>query len=739
MRLSTRVTGPVLAAAIVVLSTLSPTSASAAGRCGAHPWCDTSLSPDARAALVVAALTPSEKLDLLWGDEQFGVLNPPGGKVHTGSNDGVARLDIPPFFMSDGPVGPRQGAGATSMPAPLGLAASFDPALAARAGALVADEVKAKGNDLVFAPTVNIMRTPLGGRTFEGYGEDPFLSGRQAVGWITGAQGRGVIANVKHFAANNQETERMTGNSIVDERTLREIYLPQFEAAVKEAGSGSVMCSYNKLNGQHACENHHLLTDILKNEWGYKGFVLADYPAAHDTAESLANGLDFEPFGTAYNPAATALAVAQGKATQAQVDEHVSRILRTMFAFGVFDRAAYANDDSKIPVAEHAKVAQEVEEGGITLLKNAGGVLPLNAAKGKTLALIGSDAAAFKNGGGSSNVTPLATITPQQGIEARAKAAGVAVRYEASDDPAQAAAAAKDADVAVVVVANTATEGADQPCLRIDCTDDTAVNGFGTSRGKERNLDAVIEAVAKANPRTVVVMETSGPVLTPWRDAVAGILEAWYPGESGGAAIARVLFGDVDPGGRLPATFPLREEDLPTAGDPEKYPGVNGQVTYKEGVFVGYRWYDERKLGTAFPFGFGLSYTSFSLSGLRTTSKHGTVTVTATVRNTGKRTGYAVPQLYVGLPDPDAGAGVTQPPVQLKAFRKLLLKRGAAGRVRFTLDRRALSYYSVAKNGWTIAPGCYRIKVGTSSRALPLRTQLARAGGHCGRARVTRR
>ncbi len=735
MHLSVRAAGVVLLA-VASLSSLTASPAGAAGRCGAHPWCDTTLTPDARAALVLAALTPTEKLDLLWGDDQIGVLNPPGGKLHTGTNYAVARLDIPPLYMSDGPVGPRQGAGATSMPAPLGLAASFDPALAARAGALVADEVKAKGNDLVFAPTVNIMRTPRGGRTFEGYGEDPFLSGRQAVGWIKGAQAQGVIANVKHFAANNQETERMTGNSVVDERTLREIYLPQFEAAVKEADSGSVMCSYNKLNGQYACENRHLLTDILKGEWGYKGFVLADYPAAHDTVASLANGLDFEPFGTAYNPAATLLALGGGRATQAQVDEHVGRILRTMFAFGVFDRPAYANDDSQIPVAAHAKAAQEIEEGGITLLKNRDRVLPLAPAKVRTLALLGADADRFKNGGGSSNVTPLATVTPRQGIEARAAAAGVKVTYEPSDDPATAAAAAKGADVAVVVVADTASEGADQPCLAIDCTDDTTVNGFGTSRTTTRNSDALVAAVAAANPRTVVVLETSGPVLTPWRDAAAGIVEAWYPGESGGAAIARVLFGDVDPGGRLPATFPLREEDLPTAGDPEKFPGVNGTVRYKEGVFVGYRWYDERGLGTAFPFGHGLSYTTFSLRGLKATSRRGTVTVSTTVRNTGRRPGYAVPQLYVGLPDPDAAGGVTQPPVQLKGFRKLLLRPGAARRVRFTLDRRAVSYWSVTRKAWTVAPGCYRFAIGTSSRDLGAQRTLARGRGQrCGRRR----
>lgn len=723
-----------LVTALVALPFLAlAPAATAAGRCGSHPWCDPSLSPDKRADLVLATLTLPEKQQLLWGDDQVGVLNPPSGALHTGTNYGDPVADIPPLYMSDGPVGPRQGSGATSMPAPLSLAASFDPVLAGKAGGLVADEVKAKGNDLVFAPTVNIMRNPRGGRTFEGYGEDPYLSARQAVGWIKAAQAHGVIADVKHFAGNNQETDRMTGNSQIDERTLREIYLPQFEAAVKEGGTGTVMCAYNKVNGQFSCENKHLLTDILKGEWGFKGFVLADYPAAHDTAASLKNGLDFEPFGTAYSPSSTSAAFAQGQASPADVDDHVRRILRTMFAFGVFDRGAYANDDGQIPVAAHAALARDISEGGITLLKDTGGVLPLKPGL-KSIALIGSDAERFKNGGGSSNVTPLVPVTPRQGIEAR-KEPGTELRYDGTDDPAHAAATAKGADVAVVVVADTATEGTDQPCLRIDCTDDKQVSGFGTTDGPQRNLDAVVDAVSKANPNTVVVMETSGPVLTPWRDQVAGLLEAWYPGESGGTAIARVLFGDSDPGGRLPATFPVREEDLPTAGDPEKFPGVNGTSKYKEGVFVGYRWYDERKLPVAYPFGFGLSYTSFSFGKLRVTPGSTGATVTATVRNTGKRTGYAVPQLYAGLPSP--GPGIGQPPWQLKGFDKLRLTPGAARRVRFALDARALSYYDVAGKGWKVARGCYRIGVGASSRDLPLQGVLSRGGARCAK-RVTR-
>jgi len=398
-----------------------------------------------------------------------------------------------------------------------------------------------------------------------------------------------------------------------------------------------------------------------------------------------------------------------------------------MFAFGVFDRAAYVDDDTQVPVAEHAAVAREVEEGGITLLENRGGVLPLRPRKVKRLSLIGSDADRFKSGGGSSNVTPLRTATPKQGIEQRAAGTGIDVRYDGSDDPARSAATARGADAAIVVVADAASEGADKPCLRIDCTD-------GTGPPATRHLDAVIEAVAKANPRTVVVMETGGPVLTPWRDAVAGLVEAWYPGESGGIALARVLFGDVDPAGRLPATFPAREADLPQARDRESFPGTNGTVKYKEGVLVGYRWFDEKGVEPAYPFGFGLSYAAFTFSDLQVVPSSAGVTVRATVSNRGARSGVAVPQLYLGLPDP--GKDVVQPPFQLKGFTKVKLARDASRRVRFTLDPRAFSYWSTATDRWEVAPGCYRIGVGASSRDLPLQNAIG-LGARCARASRT--
>jgi beta-glucosidase len=559
---------------------LAPAGAAGAGRCGDHPWCDTRLSPDQRAGLLLEALTRDERISLLAGDELFGVAGREG--THTGTSDGVERVGLPPTYYSDGPVGARSGQ-ATSMPAPMALAATFDRRMACRHGSVVGDEVRLKGNDVVFAPTVNIMRTPLGGRTFEAYGEDPFLQARMAVEWIRGAQAQGVIGNVKHFAANNQEGQgvsapgaplglgvqgnRLTVDAVVDERTLREVYLPQFEAAVKEAKVGSVMCSYNRLNGQYACENEHLLNEVLKREWGFEGFVLADYGAAKSAAGSLDNGLDFDPWpGLAYSPTAVGLALATSQASEAAVDEHVRRILRTLFAHGFFDRAAHPADDEAIDKQGHAGAARAIEEAGIVLMKNDG-VLPLDPRRVRSLALIGSDADGFKSGGGSSNVQPFFFTTPRQGIERRAAAAGVEVRYDPGDDAARAAELARSSDVAVVVAADSTSEGADKPCMGLSC---------GSHDGLDR--DGLIEQVARANPRTVVVLETAGPVLTPWRDGVAALVEAWYPGVEGGSAIAGVLFGDAEPGGRLPVTFPRQEADEPYAGDPEAYPGVAERV-----------------------------------------------------------------------------------------------------------------------------------------------------------------
>jgi beta-glucosidase len=706
--------------------------AAAAGRCGdtaQRPWCDTALSPDDRAGLLLGALTRDEKIDLLAGDDLFGVSGQEG--MHTGTLNGVERVGLPPVYFSDGPVGPRQG-NATAMPSPMTLASTFSLDLAFRHGALIGDEVKKKGNDVVYAPAVNMLRTPLNGRTFEYFGEDPYLASRMAVGWTRGVQDVGVIGNVKHYAVNNQEGvgynppgapvggavvgSRISMDARLDERTLREIYLPQFEAAVKEGGVGSVMCAYNRVNGSYACENEHLLEDVLKGDWAFDGFVLTDYGAAKNTTNSLNNGLDLDIWpAIAYRPELVNAALASGSVTEPVIDEHVRRILRTLFKFGFFDRDAYADDDSRIDKQAHHDEAAALEEAGMVLLENDGGILPLDAGRIGKLALIGPEAETLRNGGGSSAIKPYMTTNPRQGIEARLGAEKVV--FDDGSDAARAAEVAKGADVAVVVVGDRMSEGSDKKCLGLNC-----------DQVDDVDRDGLIEQVAGAQPRTVLVLQTGGPVLTPWRDKVPGILEAWYPGQNGGTAIARVLFGDAEPGGRLPATFPVREEDEPTSGDPEKYPGVAERVTYKEGVLIGYRWFDEKRLDVAYPFGYGLTYSTFALSDLRVAPGDDAV-VSAEVANTGARRATAVPQLYLGLPSPRDG--VVQPPWQLKGFERVTLDPGERRRVRFTLDERAFSYWDTAANGWRVARGCYRVGVGSSSRDIPLVAAIGR-GQDCG-------
>jgi beta-glucosidase len=723
-------------AALLAVVCLGPAAASAvaAGRCGSHPWCDTSLSPDARADLLVAAMTQDEKIAFIGGDDVTGVAG--GEGTHTGTQTGIPRLDVPTIYYSDGPQGPRAGK-ATAMPGPLGLAATWDRSVARRYGAEVGSEIWAKGNDVVYAPTINVMRTPYGGRTFEGYGEDPFLIGQTAAAWITGAQSQGVIADVKHFAVNNQEGvgaapvgvvgaaavgSRLTVDAQVDERTLREIYLSAFETAIKQGKAGSVMCSYNRVNGQYACEQHHLIQDILEGEWGFKGFVLSDYGATHDTIASLNNGLDFEPFpGVAYSPSLVTAALDSQQVSAATLDAHVHRILRTLFAFGSFDHPTIPYDNSKIDQAAHKRLAGRVAEQAATLLRNQGGILPLDAGHLKRIALIGADAVTFKNRGGSAGITPFSVTTPRDGITSRA-GPGVSVEYDPGTDHAAAAALAKAADVAIVFVSDSSIEGHDKTCLNLTCPADAQAQ---TLQAATNDQDAMIEAVAAANPHTIVVMLTGGPVLTPWRDRVPAILEAWDPGEDGGDAIAHVLFGDVDPGGRLPVTFPASANDLPTAGDPEKYPGVAETVTYKEGVLVGYRWFDAKGIRPAFPFGAGMSYTTFALSDLRLSGSRASVLV----RNTGKRVGSEVVQLYVDIPPP--APGVPQPPRQLKGYAKVALAPGSARRVGIALDDRSFAHYDVVAKRWAVTPACYVIEVGRSSRDIALTATLPRGGGSC--------
>lgn len=720
----------VLAALVTVCCLAGP--ARAADQCNsAGPWCNTALSPDQRAQLLLNALTESQKISLLAGSDLLGVT---GASGHTGSSAGVPGL-VPPVNFTDGTNGIRQGS-ATALPDELAVAASFNPDLARLDASVLGNEAKGKGNDVLFAPTLTVMRTPLAGRTFQGLGEDPFLASQMGAGLIDGIQSQGVIANANIYVANNQEGQDPTGlsgmpgsplgagpvgsryliNAQVDQRTLHEIYLPPFETAVTQAGVGTVMCAYNQVNGIYNCENGPLLNGILKGQWGFKGFVLSDYGAAHNTVASFQNGLDFEPWpGAAYSAPAITAALDSGLVTQAQLNDHVFRYLRTLFAAGVFDRPAYSDNESLIDQAAHAADAQQVEQGAITLLRNQDSILPLDTNRVKSIAVIGKPASTFITGGGSSAVRPYSSVTPLQGITARA-GPGVHVAYNDGSNPASAAALAKSSDVAVVVAANYETEGADLACLTLECP-----NAYG-------NQDALIRQVAAANPKTVVVMETGGPVLTPWRDQVKGLLESWYPGEEGGNAIAATLFGDTDPSGHLPVTFPQSQSDEPTANNPAAYPGIGNSETYSEGVFVGYRWFGTHNITPAYPFGYGLSYTSFSYRNLQITPTTDGANVTATITNTGTRPGTAVPQLYVGLP---SLPGVSEPPAQLKGFQNVSLAPGQQTSVTFNLGSRALSYWDTATSSWRVANGCDTVMVGPSSGELPLKGTLAAGGASC--------
>jgi beta-glucosidase len=689
-----------------------------------QPWCDASRPAEERAAAMVAAMTSRERALLLAGrpvDDTFRASTLP-----------VARVGLPAAKAVDGPVGVRQGV-ATALPTGLALAATFDAGHAAAYGRVIGEEVRAKGNFISLGPTVNILRDPRGGRSFEGFGEDPWLASHIAVSWIRGLRAAKTLATVKHYAANNQEGlgpgspdwfiglggqgNRYVQNSVVDDRTLREIYLPAFEAAVREGGAEAVMCAYNRVNGPKACASRTLIGDILRGEWGFRGLVMSDWILATlgvSPGDLLRAGMDLEmPFPASYSPDVLQLLVRLRLVRQAHIDERARTIVATLIRGGLLDDPPPAGDagvDARTAAA-HAAVAEDVAADAAVLLRNDG-VLPLDRADTRTIALVGRGATEFVTGGGSSKVRPTRSVTLAQGIAAEAP--GAALRVVPRADIDAAVAAARDADVAIVAVRDWESEGADRPCLTLapNCA------------GPYGDQDVLVRAVAAVQPRTVVVSQTGAPVLMPWRDDVAAILQGWYGGQANGAALAAILFGERDPGGRLPATFPASAADLPTAGDPARYPGTAGQnVFYREGVLVGYRWFDARGLEPAFPFGYGRSYTSFAYDDLTAERADGAgeVTVTARVTNTGGRAGTDVAQLYVGLP---SRPGAEQPPSQLRGAERVRLAPGASARVRFTLDARALSTWDASAGTWARPAGCVELKVGRSSRDLPLRATL---------------
>lgn len=652
----------------------------------------------ARARQIVAKMTLDEKIAQLHGIQDatdFRVV------------PGLPRLGIPALHMTNGPagVGPG-GAGpqkpATAMPAPVALAATWDPELARAYGKLEAEETRSLGSQLFEAPDVNIARVPQGGRVFESFGEDPYLDGRIAVADIEGIQSTGMLANVKHFVANNQESARHTVNEVIGERTLREIYMPAFEASIEEAHSASVMCAYPKVNGAYNCENAPLLTGVLKKEWGFDGFVISDWGATQSTVASALAGLDLEmPTGRFFDGKLKE-AVESGRVPLATIDGMLVRRFAKEIEFGLFGPQP---KPVPIPAFEHGSVAREIAEQGMVLLKNEGNLLPLDHATARTVALIGPYAVRpSTGGGGSSHVIPLYTITPDDGLYAAVDWQHMRLSVWDGSDVDAAVQAAKRAQVAIVMVGDQDTEGRDQS-LELPAAQ-----------------NELIEAVAKANPKTVVVVKSGSAVLMPWIDSVSAVLEAWYPGEEDGRAVADVLTGKVNPSGKLPITFPRSVEDT-LASNPEQYPGVNGEVHYSEGLDVGYRSYAAHHLAPLFPFGFGLSYTEFGFDALKVSKGPGAAgaTVSFKVTNTGKRAGAEVAQVYLGFPSIAEG---DEPPLQLKGFRKVMLKPGESKMVEVKLDARAFSYWSEKAHAWNVAQGEFHVMVGDSSANTPLQANL---------------
>jgi len=686
---------PVLAAAQPAAQPAPPAGSAA------HPWADKSLSPDRRAALLIKAMSLDEKIALLHGVTPGGLprtnddfIFPTVGYV--GYIPANRRLGIPALTLADGRAGVGNGAkDVTLLPSPIAAASSWDLSLMNQFGVTLGKEEWDKGTNVTLSPSIDVVRVPEWGRTFESYGEDPYFNGRMAVAEITGIQSQGSIADANMYVTMNQESSRFSADSVVDERTLEEIYLQPFEAAVTEAHVGTIMCAYVKTNNVYSCENAQVLQDFLRKQLHFDGWVMSDWGATHSTVDAAKNGLDQEMPYDLFFGAPLKQAVLAGQVSVATINDHVRNVLLPMFQHGLFDKAQPGKWTSNVRTPAHDAFSRKVAEEGTVLLKNVA-VLPL--APKTAVAVIGAAGTTKPKaeGGGSSDVVAPYVISPIDGIRKRSAAA---VTSADGSDLAAAVNAARSAEVAIVFVRTEETEGDDRPDLKLP-----------------GNQDALIAAVAAANPKTIVVLDTGGPVLMPWIDQVAGVLQAWYSGQEDGNAIAAILFGDVNPAARLPLTFPRTASAIPTA-TPEQWPGVGGHSQYTEKLNVGYRWYDATQTDPLFPFGFGLSYTTFSVADLTVSAPTSLakVTVHLNVTNTGKRSGAEVVQVYVAHP-----AANGEPPHQLRAFAKVLLKPGETKPVALTLEPRSFQTFDTTTHKWTLQPGVYQILAGTNSRDLPL-------------------
>jgi beta-glucosidase len=714
---------------IMALAAILMSASAAAVAAPDQPWLDPSLAPEARAEAALKAMTLDEKLRLIFGysDQALTELSKvpdeivsPELKTYVVSHlvkgsagfvPGVPRLGIPDQTQTDASIGVRNSfLPSTALPSSLATAASFDPEVVRAGGAMIGAEARATGHNTMLAGGVNLAREPRNGRNFEYVGEDPLLAGTMAGALIAGIQSNHIISTIKHYAVNDQETLRTTLDVTISAEAMRQSDLLAFELAIEKGSPGSVMCSYNLINGRWGCENDYLLNTVLKGDWGFKGFVMSDWGAVHSTVGAANDGLDqFTGFcckedSPWFAPPAMKLALGSGAIPQARLDDMVERILWALFAKGVVDDPVRI---APIDYAADALVSQNAAEQSLVLLKNDGDLLPLRRVK--SIAVIGGSAdKGVLAGAGSSDVTPVGgavmidghTYLPSPPLDAlRHELPRAKISFDAGADPAAAAALAAQSDVAIVFLNQHLSEGSDH-----------ALELTG-------NQDALVAAVAKANPKTIVVAETGGAIYMPWVDQVPAIVEAFYPGIRGGPAIARILTGKVNPSGHLPISFPASADQLARPaiaglGEPD---GTPAKVLYDEGAAIGYKWYDMKGYKPLFSFGHGLSYTRFALSDLAARPEGKAIIVSFSIRNIGKRAGKGVAQVYVAPADwTKAG---WEAPKRLGGFAKAELKPGKARRIELTINPRLLATYEAAGNNWHIKAGAYRLLLGDSSDA----------------------
>jgi beta-glucosidase len=703
------------------------------------PWMDPALDPDTRADLMIHEMTLDEKIQLVhgdgWGVLRAGAYVAPTHNGGAGFVPGIPRLHLPDINLADSAVGVRMAAlqsrYATLLPSVIGMSASFDPDAAFLYGSVIGRELRDQGYNMSIGGGMDLIREPRNGRNFEYSSEDPILAGTMVGQLAAGVQSNHIMGDIKHYAVNDQETGRNTLDAVIDRRSLRETDLLAFQIAITHAHPAGVMCAYNHINGDYACENDYTLNQVLKKDWGFQGFVLSDWGGTHSTVKAALAGLDMDqPGDDNFFSQPLKDAILKGDVPQARLDDMVHRIVRSMFAAGVIDNPPIRTVTDPFRGRDDA---QKIEEEALVLLKNTPGTLPLSAARTRSIVLIGGHAdVGVLSGGGSAQVDSpggnaverrpgsspwgRAIYFPSSPMRyIKEQAPNATITYDPGTDNAAAAKAAKSAQIAIVFVTQWMTEGQDNSTLSLP-----------------DKQDDLVAAVAAANPNTIVVLENGGPVNMPWAPKTKAILESWYPGIGGGQAIANILFGRVNPSGKLPVTFAATEDQLPhpkVSGLTERTAGNNADTVVRnqprqrpqsftvdynvEGMAVGYRWFQLKHEQPLFPFGFGLSYTHFAYSNLKVAPN--AKSLSFTLRNTGLRKGDEIAQVYVTLPD---SAG--EPFRKLAAFKRVTLAPGAAQTVEIPLDPLYLSTYSPTTDTWSRPTGTFLIEVGGSSASLPL-------------------